>query len=211
MLIFGWCRSVLIDHLLTLMAYSLTIMVGIVIFAYYEAEGCDPLRTGSINSSNQVMNKLMHKCLIYLLLCCLKWSSTCITTQSNDVSLPTWQLLPYFVVTALNVPALPGLFVAVLFAGALRWRYQRILNEWRFCHLYSVCALNYKKPPLIDNLLDIICSSVSSHLTSMAAILWKDVIEPFTPKKMSESKRALINKLLGDIFLLPDRFKGWRL
>ena len=34
--------------------YTMVYMCGIVVFAYYDNLGCDPLKTGEITSSNQV-------------------------------------------------------------------------------------------------------------------------------------------------------------
>ena len=34
--------------------YSITCIVGLTVFAYYESIGCDPLRSGQIDNSNQV-------------------------------------------------------------------------------------------------------------------------------------------------------------
>ena len=38
-----------------------------------------------------------------------------------EVQTGTFQLVPWFMVDVLNAPGFPGLFVAVLFSGALRY------------------------------------------------------------------------------------------
>ena len=47
-------RAVLINIPLIIIVYSLTCMVGFVVFAFYQERGCDPLRSGEIGNSNQV-------------------------------------------------------------------------------------------------------------------------------------------------------------
>lgn len=68
------------------------------------------------------------------------------------------QLLPYFIMDAINRRGLPGLFLAVLFAGAL--------------------------------------SSVSSSMSALSAVAWKDFLE-WKFYYIHESRKALITKILG--------------
>ena len=48
------CSVFLWNIPLTLTMYTLVYLCGIVVYAYYEQLGCDPLKTGQITSSNQV-------------------------------------------------------------------------------------------------------------------------------------------------------------
>ena len=62
---------------------SVTCVAGIVVFAYYVEQGCDPYTNDDVSNSNQI--------------------------------------IPYFVMETLGYPGIPGLFVACLFSGALRY------------------------------------------------------------------------------------------
>lgn len=80
--------------------------------------------------------------------------------------------MPYFVLDVLNYPGVNGIFLAVLFSGALR--------------LVS-CAVQWIHPPF---------SSLSSSMNSAAAVTWEDLLKRFL-HHISEDKKALITKLLG--------------
>ena len=47
-------RTVLLNVPLMILLYTLTCACGLVVYAYYTKEGCDPLRNGDISSENQV-------------------------------------------------------------------------------------------------------------------------------------------------------------
>ena len=47
-------RAVYLQIPLLLFVFVLVCLVGLTVFAYYELEGCDPLRSGLIDNSNQV-------------------------------------------------------------------------------------------------------------------------------------------------------------
>ncbi|CAD5121146.1 DgyrCDS9681 [Dimorphilus gyrociliatus] len=104
--------SVILNTPAMLLFYTLTCLCGLVVFAYFDALGCDPLRAGVNNST--------------------------ILNNQN-------QLLPFFISQVINVKGLSGLFVAVLFSGALSTLSSSLnslaavtwkdLLEWKFHHI----------------------------------------------------------------------------
>lgn len=84
----------------------------------------------------------------------------CDPLSANFIKNPN-QLLPYFIMDAINRKGLPGLFLAVLFSGAL--------------------------------------STVSSSLSALSAVTWKDLLE-WRFKHIPESRKAMITKGLAAVF-----------
>ncbi|CAD5121145.1 DgyrCDS9680 [Dimorphilus gyrociliatus] len=84
----------------------------------------------------------------------------CDPLSANFIKNPN-QLLPYFIMDAINRKGLPGLFLAVLFSGAL--------------------------------------STVSSSLSALSAVAWKDLLE-WRFKHIPESRKALVTKFLAAFF-----------
>lgn len=84
----------------------------------------------------------------------------CDPLSANFIKNPN-QLLPYFIMDAINRQGLPGLFLAVLFSGAL--------------------------------------STVSSSLSALSAVAWKDLLE-WRFKHIPESRKALVTKFLAAFF-----------
>ena len=97
--------------------YALVCLVGLTVFAYYEQQGCDPLYSGLISSPDQVTAALHVVVLIQF--------SSC-SFSMYDLEFDHSQILPWFMVDVLNAPGFPGLFVAVLFSGALRFVFNSI-------------------------------------------------------------------------------------
>jgi len=102
---------------------SLCCMMGMVLFAWYDSVGCDPLAAGYVKNPNQ--------------------------------------LLPFYVMDRLGYPCVPGLFLACLFAGAL--------------------------------------SSVSSSLSSLAAVFWQDILI-YCCGHYSDKNQTIVVKVLVVVF-----------
>jgi sodium-coupled monocarboxylate transporter 8/12 len=103
--------------------YAIVFLTGLVICAYYQQTGCDPFRSRSIRSINQI--------------------------------------LPYFIANDLKITGFTGLLMAVLFSGSL--------------------------------------STISSISNSMAAIVWKDILEPYA-HKLDEKRKTLILKTTSFVY-----------
>ncbi|ESO04547.1 hypothetical protein HELRODRAFT_79055 [Helobdella robusta] len=73
--------SLIINAILMTLILGIVTAVGMVVFAYYDVIGCDPIRAKLITTPNQ--------------------------------------LLPHFIMDVLNYPGFPGLFISVLYGGAL--------------------------------------------------------------------------------------------
>ena len=88
----------------------LVVTMGWTIFAYFADIGCDPLKAGYISNTNQVTCvSNYYRIVVYA-----------IYTTKKSIRLFLLELLPYFVATVLDVPGLPGLFLACVAACALR-------------------------------------------------------------------------------------------
>ena len=97
-----------------------------------------------------------------------------------------FQLLPYYVMDRLNYPGIPGLFLACLFAGALRY------TEHSECQIiqYDLSPIN---------------STMSSALGALAAVVWEDMLKPFKwAQNLSNFGQTLVLKILGMSILLDN-------
>ena len=56
-----YCSALYISSFLMMFVYVLATGVGLVIYAYYQQAGCDPLRSRRINSPNQVIHVDLSK------------------------------------------------------------------------------------------------------------------------------------------------------
>ena len=72
------------------------------------------------------------------------------------------QLLTTFMVDELNYPGVLGVFLSVMYTGAL--------------------------------------STLSSAISALAAVTWKDCIEPYTPQHLKEERKTLITKVLSAVY-----------
>lgn len=119
-----------------------------------------------------------------------------------------FQLLPRFVMEEVDYPGLPGIFLSILFAGALRW----VFNEPNWINFAERSehweCVYFVKPQsgqlvwykflwiaLFGSLPYLFCSTLSSAISALAAVTWKDMIEPFRPN-MREIHKTIITKIL---------------
>ena len=112
------------------------------------------------------------------------------------------QLLPRFVMDIfVEYPGVPGLFVASLFSGALRWIFL-LYQAWSY--FYDVSKLSYLVVIHVWYLLQavFVCvcdvSSVSSMLNSLSAVLWEDFCKLCVcSQNTSDARATTYNKLFG--------------
>ena len=92
---------------------TLSCLNGIVAFAYFAKQGCEPLTTGYINTPNEVLVAFTFED-VYLL--------TNTSTLIPHILFYTFsfQIMPYFVMHVLNYPGVPGVFCACVLSGSLR-------------------------------------------------------------------------------------------
>ena len=73
-------RSVIIGGVLFAVFHTLSCVVGLVLFGYYNRKGCDPISTGHINNMNQVCIINQDYCFfitlcMYVCVCMYVWVS----------------------------------------------------------------------------------------------------------------------------------------
>lgn len=100
------------------------------------------------------------------------------------------QLLPLLVMDVLgNIPGLPGVFVAGIFSAALRY-----VNTFYYVIRNTRVRLSTVSKKLYDY-----CSSLSTSLNSMSAVVLEDFYKPFFKKNLSERQT---NWLLRSVVIL---------
>ena len=94
--------------------YVLPLLAGLALFSYYTSQNCDPITGGLIESPNQVRHNEI-KWMVFKI-----WHERYIGILNVYLSIG-FQLVTHFLMETLNYPGVPGMFVASLCAGSLRW------------------------------------------------------------------------------------------
>ena len=93
--------------------------------------------------------------------------------------------MPLYVMRHMNWPGFPGLFVAGIFSGSLRY-IREIIFIFNTC---KKCFQTIFAPPN---------STLAAGVNSLAAVFWKDFIHNFCCSHLDDHYAAIVTRFLGE-------------